>query len=331
MTDLPPRPFQRPRRNRIDSWTRRLVAENHLSRDDLIWPIFIQAANGTTDVAAMPGVKRYGPDTLIDTVGEAVELGIPALALFPCNTDAVKTVDCAEAFNPENLICTATRAIREHYRDLGLIGDVALDPYNSEGHDGLVRDGVILNDETVDILCKQSLVQAEAGCDVLGPSDMMDGRIKAIRTTLDNAGYPYSKIMAYSAKYASAFYGPFREAVGASGLLKGDKKSYQMDPANSDEALRLVASDLEQGADLVMVKPGLPYLDIIRRVKDHFHVPTLAYQVSGEYAMMTAASQNGWLDHYSAMIESLIAFKRAGADAVLTYFAKDTARHLIKG
>lgn len=331
MTDLPPRPFHRPRRNRIDSWTRRLVAENHLSRDDLIWPLFIQAANGTTDVTAMPGVKRYGPDTLIDAVGEAVELGIPALALFPCNTATVKTPDCAEAFNPENLICTAARAIRAHYRDLGVIGDVALDPYNSAGHDGIVRDGVILNDETVDILCKQSIVQAEAGCDFLGPSDMMDGRIKAIRTTLDNAGYHYSKIMAYSAKYASAFYGPFREAVGASGLLKGDKKSYQMDPANSDEALRLVASDLEQGADLVMVKPGLPYLDIIRRVKDRFNVPTLAYQVSGEYAMMTAASQNGWIDHHSAMLESLMAFKRAGADAVLTYFAKDIARHLIKG
>ncbi|WP_343562754.1 porphobilinogen synthase [Kiloniella sp. b19] len=331
MSSLSPFLVHRPRRNRTDSWTRRLVAENRLGTDDLIWPLFVQDEMGTSDVASMPGVKRYGPDTLVDAVGEAVELGIPAVAIFPYNRDDSKTADCREAFNPDNLICSAARAIRKHHREIGLIGDVALDPYNSAGHDGIVRDGIILNDETVEVLCKQALAQVEAGCDFVGPSDMMDGRIGAIRTTLDEAGHEYAKIMAYSAKYASAFYGPFRDAVGAAGFLKGDKKSYQMDPANSDEALRMIEGDLEQGADMVMVKPGMPYLDIIQRVKETFRVPTMAYQVSGEFAMIKAASQNGWIDHDNAMMESLMAFKRAGTDGVLTYFAKDVARRLKQG
>ena len=318
----------RPRRIRTDDWTRRMVAENRLSVDDFIWPVFLQEDNGTTDVPSMPGVKRYGPDCLIDAIADAVELGIPAIALFPYNNPATKTEDCREAYNPDNLICQATRSIRKHYQEIALIGDVALDPYNSLGHDGIVKDGGILNDESVEILCRQALVQAEAGCDYIGPSDMMDGRIGAIRDTLDDAGYTYTKIMSYSAKYASGFYGPFRDAVGAKGALKGDKKTYQMDPANSEEALRLVENDLQQGADMVMVKPGIAYLDIIQRIKDTFGVPTMAYQVSGEYAMIKAASANGWLDHDAVMMESLMAFKRAGTDAVLTYFALDAARLL---
>ncbi len=318
----------RPRRIRTDDWTRRMVAENRLSVDDFIWPVFLQEDNGTSDVQSMPGVKRYGPDCLIDAIAEAVELGIPAIALFPYNNPKTKTEDCREAYNPDNLICQATRSIRKHYKEIALIGDVALDPYNSLGHDGIVKDGIILNDESVEILCRQALVQAEAGCDYVGPSDMMDGRIGAIRDTLDEAGYTYTKIMAYSAKYASGFYGPFRDAVGAKGALKGDKKTYQMDPANSEEALRLVENDLQQGADMVMVKPGIAYLDIIQRIKDTFGVPTMAYQVSGEYAMIKAASANGWLDHDTVMMESLMAFKRAGTDAVLSYFALDAARLL---
>ncbi|KKJ75864.1 delta-aminolevulinic acid dehydratase [Kiloniella litopenaei] len=318
----------RPRRIRTDDWTRRMVAENRLSVDDFIWPVFLQENNGTSDVPSMPGVKRYGPDCLVDAIAEAVELGIPAIALFPYNNPETKTEDCREAYNPDNLICQATRSIRKHYQEIALIGDVALDPYNSLGHDGIVKDGVILNDESVEILCRQALVQAEAGCDYVGPSDMMDGRIGAIRDTLDEAGYTYTKIMAYSAKYASGFYGPFRDAVGAKGALKGDKKTYQMDPANSEEALRLVENDLQQGADMVMVKPGIAYLDIIQRIKNTFGVPTMAYQVSGEYAMIKAASANGWLDHDAVMMESLMAFKRAGTDAVLTYFALEAARLL---
>ncbi|WP_020593327.1 porphobilinogen synthase [Kiloniella laminariae] len=318
----------RPRRTRTDAWTRRLVAENRLSVDDLIWPIFLQEENGSSEVASMPGVKRYGPDCLIDAIGAAIELDIPAIALFPYNNPATKTPDCREAYNPDNLICSASRAIRKHYKDVALIGDVALDPYNSDGHDGLLKNGIILNDETVEILCKQALAQVEAGCDYVGPSDMMDGRIGAIRDTLDEAGHTYAKIMSYTAKYASAFYGPFRDAVGAKGALKGDKKTYQMDPANSEEALRLVELDMQQGADMVMVKPGLAYLDIIQRIKSTFGVPTMAYQVSGEYAMIKAASANGWLDHDAVMMETLMAFKRAGTDAVLTYFALDAARIL---
>ncbi|MEH6631890.1 MAG: porphobilinogen synthase [Halopseudomonas aestusnigri] len=318
----------RPRRIRTDAWTRRLVAENRLSVDDLIWPIFLQEDNGSTEVPSMPGVKRYGPDCLVDAIGEAVELDIPAIALFPYNNPETKTEDCREAYNPDNLICSATRSIRNHYKDIALIGDVALDPYNSLGHDGIVEDGVILNDISVELLCKQALVQVEAGCDYVGPSDMMDGRIGAIRDTLDEAGYTYAKIMSYSAKYASAFYGPFRDAVGATGALKGDKKTYQMDPGNSEEALRMVEYDLQQGADMVMVKPGLAYLDIIYRIKSTFGVPTMAYQVSGEYAMIKAASANGWLDHDKVMMESLMAFKRAGTDAVLSYFALEAARLL---
>ncbi|WP_120496731.1 porphobilinogen synthase [Kiloniella sp. EL199] len=318
----------RPRRIRTDDWTRRMVAENRLSVDDFIWPVFLQEDNGTSDVPSMPGVKRYGPDCLIDAIAEAVELGIPAIALFPYNNSETKTEDCREAYNPDNLICQATRSIRKHYKEIALIGDVALDPYNSLGHDGIVKNGIILNDESVEILCRQALVQAEAGCDYVGPSDMMDGRIGAIRDTLDEAGYTYTKIISYSAKYASGFYGPFRDAVGAKGVLKGDKKTYQMDPANSEEALRLVENDLQQGADMVMVKPGIAYLDIIRRIKDTFGVPTMAYQVSGEYSMIKAASANGWLDHDTVMMESLMAFKRAGTDAVLSYFALDAARLL---
>jgi porphobilinogen synthase len=280
----------------------------------------------------MPGVVRYGLDTLVEAAGKAVDLGIPALALFPYYPDdALKTADCAEAHNPENLICRAVRLIKDEVPEIGVFCDVALDPYNSLGHDGLVADGRILNDETVAVLVRQSLVQAEAGCDVVAPSDMMDGRIGAIREGLDEAGFQDVKICAYSAKYASAFYGPFREAVGSGGALVGDKKTYQMDPANTDEALREVALDLQEGADMVMVKPGLPYLDVLSRVKDAFGVPTLVYNVSGEYAMLKAAARNGWLDNDKVVVESLLAFKRAGADAILTYAAPEAAALLKAG
>ena len=324
-------PTVRMRRNRTDAWTRRLVAENRLSTDDLIWPIFVQDAPGQSDVAAMPGVRRYGLDRLADAIGPAVELGVPAVAIFPHIDDSLRTPDCAEAVNPDNIVCRAIRVTKDAFPDLGIICDAALDPFNSDGHDGFVRDGRILNDETVEALCQQSLVQAEAGCDVIAPSDMMDGRIGAIRAALDDAGLRDVRILSYAAKYASAFYGPFREAVGSGGFLVGDKKTYQMDPANSDEALREVALDLQEGADMVMVKPGLPYLDVVRRVKERFGVPTLVYQVSGEYAMLKAAAANGWLDNDKAVMESLIAFKRAGADAVLTYAAVEAAERLKAG
>jgi porphobilinogen synthase len=324
-------PQVRMRRNRGDAWTRRLVAEHRLSVDDLIWPVFVQDVDGIRAVASMPGVSRYGLNALTDAVGPAAEAGVPAIALFPSIDPSLRTPDAAEAVNPDNLVCQAVRAIKAAYPDLGVICDVALDPFNSDGHDGLVRDGRILNDETVEVLCRQALVQAEAGCDVIAPSDMMDGRIGAIRGALDGAGLEGVKILAYSAKYASAFYGPFRDAVGSGGMLAGDKKTYQMDPANTEEALREVALDLEEGADMVMVKPGMPYLDVVRRVKDTFGVPTLVYQVSGEYAMLKAAAANGWLDNDRVIMESLLAFKRAGADAILTYAAPEAAEHLKKG
>jgi porphobilinogen synthase len=324
-------PQVRMRRNRAHDWTRRLVAEARLGADDLIWPVFVQEAGGTSAVAAMPGVERYGLDALVDAVGAAAELGIPAIALFPYLDDAAKSPDCEEATNPDNLVCRAIRAVKAALPDVGVICDVALDPYNSLGHDGLVRDGLILNDETVEVLVDQALVQVAAGCDVIAPSDMMDGRIGAIRQALDGAGHHHALILAYAAKYASAFYGPFREAVGSGGALVGDKKTYQLDPANGDEALREVALDLDEGADMVMVKPGLPYLDIVRRVKEAFAVPTLAYQVSGEYAALKAAALNGWLDNDKVVLESLLAFKRAGADAVLSYAAIEAAKLMRSG
>jgi porphobilinogen synthase len=325
-------PYTRLRRNRRDDWSRRVISENKLSVDDLIWPVFVLDGSGVRqDVASMPGVARYSIDLLVDECRRAVDLGIPAIALFPSVESSLKTPDAAEAYNPDNLVCRAVRAIKAAVPDLGVICDVALDPFNSNGQDGLVIDGYVANDETIDALCRMSLVQAEAGCDALAPSDMMDGRISAIRETLDDNGIIHTRIISYAAKYASAFYGPFRDAVGSGGALKGDKKTYQMDPANSDEALREVAMDLSEGADMVMVKPGQPYLDIIRRVKDTFGVPTLAYQVSGEYAMLKAAALNGWLDWEKVIVESLVGFKRAGADAVLTYTAPEVARLLAKG
>ncbi len=324
-------PQVRLRRNRADAWTRALVAENRLSIDDLIWPVFIQDDDGASDVASMPGVRRYGLDRLVDAVAPAAEMGVPAVALFPHLDAALRSSDCAEAINPDNLVCRAIRALKAACPDLGVICDVALDPYNSDGHDGLVRDGRILNDETVEVLCRQALVQAEAGCDIIAPSDMMDGRVGLIRAALDGDGFEDVRILAYSAKYASAFYGPFRDAVGSRGFLTGDKATYQMDPANSDEALREVTLDLAEGADMVMVKPGLPYLDVLYRLKEAFAVPTLVYQVSGEYAMLKAAVANGWLDNDRVVMESLLAFKRAGADAILTYAAVEAARLLRRG
>lgn len=323
-------PHVRMRRNRAQAWSRRMVRENSLSVDDLIWPLFIfDGENQRESVPSMPGVERLSIDLIVKAAGEAKSLGIPAIAVFPNTDPALKTPDAKEAFNDQNLVCRAVRAIKEaHGDDIGVICDVALDPYNSDGHDGLVRDGEILNDETVELLCRQSVVQARAGCDIIAPSDMMDGRIKAIREALDGEGFQHVQILSYAAKYASGFYGPFRDAVGSGGVLKGDKKTYQMDPANTDEALREVALDIAEGADMVMVKPGLPYLDIVRRIKDEFAIPTFAYQVSGEYAMIQAAAANGWLDGEAAMMESLMAFKRAGADGVLTYYAPYAAKLL---
>ena len=321
-------PQVRLRRNRTDAWSRRLVAESRLSADDFIWTAFVQEEAGESAISSMPGICRYGVERLVEAAGAAAELGIPALALFPHVDHALKSADGAEATNPDNLVCRAIRALKAAHPDLGVFVDVALDPYNSLGHDGIVADGRILNEETIEVLVQQALVQAEAGCDVIAPSDMMDGRVGAIRAALDEAGFQEVKICAYAAKYASAFYGPFREAIGSSRALIGDKKTYQMDPANSDEALREVALDLQEGADMVMVKPGLPYLDVIRRVKESFGVPTLAYQVSGEYAMMKAAAAQGWLDNDKVLMESLIAFKRAGADAVLSYAAPEAVRLL---
>jgi porphobilinogen synthase len=326
-------PAIRLRRNRVDAFTRRLVAENRLSIDDLIWPIFVIDGQGIeTEVASMPGVKRVTLDRLAAHVAPAARLGVPALAIFPATSPEKKDAEGTEAKNPDNLMCSAARLLKREYPDLGLIGDVALDPYTDHGHDGVLREGpggwYVANDETLEVLTVQSLIQAEAGIDVIAPSDMMDGRIGAIRGALDARGLIHTRIMSYAAKYASAFYGPFRDAVGSGKALRGDKKTYQMDPANSDEAIREVAMDLAEGADMVMVKPGMPYLDIVRRVKDRFRVPTFAYQVSGEYAMITAAAQNGWMDRERAMMESLLGFRRAGCDGVLTYFAVEAAEVL---
>jgi porphobilinogen synthase len=319
----------RPRRLRRAEWLRRMVRENVLTTDDLIWPVFVvDGSKARTPIASMPGVDRLSIDEILRTAEQAVKLSIPCLALFPYTDPKLRDEFGSEATNPDNLVCRSLRALKKEFPDLGVLCDVALDPFTSHGHDGLIRDGVILNDETVEVLVQQSLVQAEAGCDIIAPSDMMDGRVGAIRAALDAAGHTDVAIMAYASKYASAFYGPFRDAVGSAKTLTGDKRTYQMDYANSDEALREVALDIEEGADMVMVKPGLPYLDIVRRVKDTFGMPTFAYQVSGEYAMIMAAAQNGWLDGERAMIESLIAFKRAGCDGVLTYFAPKVAEKL---
>jgi porphobilinogen synthase len=326
-------PRLRMRRNRAADWVRRLVAENRLDAADLIWPVFVQEGAGPRQaIASMPGVERLSIEALVDAAGEAAAHGIPAIALFPVVPPDLKSEQGEESWNPENLCNRALRAVKRAVPGIGLICDVALDPYTSHGHDGLLVDGLILNDETVDILCQQALAQAAAGVDVVAPSDMMDGRIGRIRDALDDAGYIDVRILAYAAKYASAFYGPFREAVGSkSSLGKGDKRTYQMDSANGDEALREVALDIAEGADMVMVKPGLPYLDILHRVKQAFSLPTFAYQVSGEYAMLKAAAERGWLDGERAIMESLLAFKRAGADGVLTYAAVDVARHLKAG
>ncbi len=326
-------PTTRLRRNRRTAWSRRLVAEHRLSADDLIWPIFVHEGQGKrSPVPSMPGVDRLSIDLLPQAAGEACELGIPAVALFPATDPAKKTLDGDEAFNPENLICRGVRAIKQACPEIGVMCDVALDPYTTHGHDGLLREGQIVNDETVAVLCRQAVNQAQAGCDIIAPSDMMDGRVAAIRRALDEAGLDRVQILSYAAKYASGFYGPFRDAVGsASSLAGGDKKTYQMDPANGDESLREVALDIAEGADMVMVKPGMPYLDIVRRVKETFGLPTFAYQVSGEYAMLCAAAEKGWLDRERVMLESLLAFKRAGADGVLTYFALDAAKRLKRG
>jgi porphobilinogen synthase len=322
----------RMRRNRRAEWARRMVREHTLTTDDLIWPLFVMDGNNArTPVPSMPGVERLSVDQAVREAERAAKLTIPCIALFPYTDPALRDETGSEALNPDNLVCTAIRAIKKEVPEVGILCDVALDPFTSHGHDGLLRDGVILNDETVAVLTKQALVQAEAGCDIIAPSDMMDGRVAAIRKTLDGADYTDVSIMSYAAKYASAFYGPFRDAVGSAKTLAGDKRTYQMDPGNSDEALREVALDIEEGADMIMVKPGLPYLDIVARVKDAFGMPTFAYQVSGEYAMIMAAAQNGWLDGERAMVESLTAFKRAGCDGVLTYFAPRVAEKLKSG
>ncbi|MGH7056356.1 MAG: porphobilinogen synthase [Acetobacteraceae bacterium] len=324
-------PAARMRRNRHDAWTRRLVAEHRLSVDDLIWPIFIAEGSGLVlPVASMPDVVRVSLDRLAGHVEPACRFGIPAVALFPATPPEKKDAEGGEAVNPDNLMCRAARLLKREFPDLGLVGDVALDPYTDHGHDGVIRDGYVANDETLAILERQAVLQAEAGIDVIAPSDMMDGRVGAIRAALDAAGLIHTRIMSYAAKYASAFYSPFRDAVGSGGTLRGDKKTYQMDPANSDEALREVELDLLEGADMVMVKPGLPYLDVLCRVKERFGAPTFVYQVSGEYAMLMAAANNGWLDGERAMLEILTGFKRAGADGILTYFAIAAAR-LLKG
>ena len=334
MPPLPAYPASRPRRLRRDAFTRDLVREHRLHASDLIFPVFVLDGQGhSQDVASMPGVQRLSIDRLLPLAEACVSLGVPVMALFPVIDPALKTPDGREATNPDGLVPRVVRAIKDRFPQLGLLTDVALDPFTSHGQDGLLDEtGYILNDETVVVLRAQALVQAEAGVDIVAPSDMMDGRIGAIRQALEAKGLIHTRIMAYSAKYASAFYGPFRDAVGsASNLGKSDKKAYQMDPGNSDEALREVGLDIAEGADMVMVKPGMPYLDIVRRVKDEFRVPTFAYQVSGEYAMLKAAAANGWLDHDAVMMESLLAFKRAGADGVLTYFALDAARKLRQG
>jgi porphobilinogen synthase len=322
-------PSTRLRRMRRDDFSRRLMRENVLTANDLIYPVFVlDGAGRTENVASMPGVQRQSLDVLLKTAEECVKLGIPALALFPVVDQALKSLDAAEAYNPDGLVPRTIKALKAKFPELGIITDIALDPYTSHGQDGLIGEtGYVLNDETVAVLVRQALCHAEAGADIVAPSDMMDGRIGAIRQALEFDGHIHTRILAYSAKYASAFYGPFRDAVGsAANLGKGNKTTYQMDPANSDEALKEVALDLEEGADMVMVKPGIPYLDIVQRVKDTFGVPTFAYQVSGEYAMLKAAAQNGWLDEKACVLETMLAFKRAGADGVLTYYAMDVAR-----
>ncbi|WP_375261473.1 porphobilinogen synthase [Palleronia sp.] len=324
-----PFPASRLRRMRRTPQLRALMRETQLTPSDLIWPLFVREGSGEREaVASMPGVERLSIDLIVDAAREAASLGIPAICLFPYTDPSLKTDACEEAWNPDNLSNRATRAIKDAVPDIAVMTDVALDPYNANGHDGIVRNGEIVNDESVEALVKMALAQAAAGADILGPSDMMDGRIGAMRKALESDGFTNTTIMSYAAKYASGFYGPFRDAVGASGALKGDKKTYQMDPANTDEALRLVARDLDEGADMVMVKPGMPYLDICRRVKDTFAVPTYAYQVSGEYAMLQAAFRNGWLAPEAVTMESLLAFKRAGCDGILTYFAPEAARIL---
>jgi porphobilinogen synthase len=327
-------PGVRMRRMRRDSFSRRLMRESRLAADDLIYPVFVLEGTGRREpVDSMPGVERLSIDELVQEAGALSELGVPALALFPVTAPEKKSADAAEAFNPDGLAQRAVRALKETFPELGIITDVALDPFTSHGQDGLIDDtGYVLNDETVEVLIRQALSHAEAGADVVAPSDMMDGRIGAIRRSLEQNGFIHTRILAYAAKYASSFYGPFRDAVGsAASLGGGNKYSYQMDPANSDEALREVGLDLQEGADMVMVKPGMPYLDIVRRVKDTYGVPTFAYQVSGEYAMLMAAAQNGWLDERAVVMESLLSIKRAGADAILTYFAKPAARWLGSG
>ena len=325
-------PATRMRRNRQAPWSRALVQENALSASDFIWPIFVCDGEGVrTPVPSMPGVDRISVDLAAEAAGTAAEFGIPIIALFPYTDPSLRTEDAGEALNPENLVCQATRAIKAQVPDIGVWCDVALDPYTSHGHDGLIRGNEILNDETLEVLIAQARVQVEAGCDVIAPSDMMDGRIGAIRSALESDGHSNTIIVSYAAKYASGFFAPFRDAVGSSATLQGDKRTYQMDPANGDEALREVALDIAEGADMVMVKPGLPYLDIVRRVKDTFAMPTVAYQVSGEYSMLMAAAQNGWLDGDKVWMETLMAFKRAGADGILTYYALEAARRLKAG
>lgn len=324
-------PATRLRRMRYQAFSRRLMQENQLSVDDLICPLFvIEGQNQQQNVASMPGVSRLSIDLLLKEAGSLLELGIPAIALFPVIDPSQKSLDAAEAFNPEGLAQRAVKALKKSFPELGVITDIALDPFTSHGQDGLLNaQGYVINDETVAVLCKQALSHAEAGTDIVAPSDMMDGRIGAIRQTLENHGHVNTRILAYSAKYASSFYGPFRDAVGSAGNLGGGNKySYQMDPANSDEALREIAMDIQEGADMIMIKPGMPYLDIIRRAKDEFGVPTFAYQVSGEYAMLKAAAQNGWLDEKQVVLESLLAFKRAGCNGILTYYAKAAAQWL---
>ncbi len=319
----------RPRRNRRSDWARRLVCENVLSTNDLIWPLFVVAGKGVREpVASMPGVVRYSIDEAVKAVSEAAGLGIPAVALFPYTEPALRDERGSEALNSGNLVCQACRAVKDTVPEVGIVTDVALDPYTSHGHDGLLEDGRILNDETVEILAEQALIQARAGSDIIAPSDMMDGRVAAIREALEDAGLTDTQIMAYTAKYASAFYGPFRDAVGSSGTLTGDKRTYQMDYGNTDEAIREAELDIAEGADMIMVKPGMPYLDILGRLKESFGMPTFAYQVSGEYSMLCAAFERGWLDRDKCVMEALTSFKRAGADGVLTYFAVEAAKKI---
>ena len=330
---MPPAAFAYPairmRRNRAADWSRRLTRETTLTVDDLIWPLFVTAGKESRlPILSMPGVDRLSVDLAVKAAEEARDLRIPVVALFPATDPKLKSEDGREALNPDNLVCQAVRAIKKSVPEVGILCDVALDPYTSHGHDGLMEGSRIVNDATLEVLVKQALVQVEAGCDIIAPSDMMDGRVGAIRGALETAGYHDTQIMAYAAKYASGFYGPFRDALGSKKALRGDKRTYQMDPANSDEAIREVALDIAEGADMVMVKPGMPYLDILRRVKETFRVPTFAYQVSGEYAMLCAAAANGWLDRDQVVMEAMVAFKRAGADGVLTYFAPEIARRL---